>query len=61
VKFLKVKLERCNDAFSLPTTLKVVYRLKGSRSDIFVDNTEYRKFLFKEFGVPTMDEVVNQK
>jgi nucleoside phosphorylase len=35
---------------------KVVYGLKGSTSDIFVDNAEYRKFLFKEFGVSTIDE-----
>jgi len=53
---LKVKLERCNDTFCLPTTPQVVYGLKGSSADMFLDNAEYRKFLFKEFGVSTVDE-----
>ncbi|XP_066377571.1 bark storage protein A-like isoform X1 [Miscanthus floridulus] len=53
---LKVKLERCNDTFCLPTTPKVVYGLKGSSADMFLDNAEYRKFLFREFGVSTVDE-----
>ncbi|KAL6861405.1 hypothetical protein ACP4OV_017105 [Aristida adscensionis] len=53
---LKVKLERCNDTFCLPTTPQVVYGLKGSSADMFLDNAEYRKFLFREFGVSTVDE-----
>jgi hypothetical protein len=56
VKFLQVKLERCNDTFCLPTTPQVVYGLKGSSADMFLDNAEYRKFLFREFGVSTVDE-----
>lgn len=56
MKFLQVKLERCNDTFCLPTTPKVVYGLKGSSADMFLDNAEYRKFLFREFGVSTVDE-----
>ncbi|XP_006655706.2 bark storage protein A-like [Oryza brachyantha] len=53
---LKVTLERCNNTFCLPTTPKVVYGLKGSSADMFLDNAEYRKFLFREFGVSTVDE-----
>ncbi|OEL14728.1 Bark storage protein A [Dichanthelium oligosanthes] len=53
---LKVKLERCNGTFCLPTTPKVLYGLKASSADIFLDNAEYRKFLFREFGVSTVDE-----
>jgi nucleoside phosphorylase len=53
---LKVKLERCNDTFCLPTTPQVVYGLKGASADMFLDNAEYRKFLFREFGVSTVDE-----
>ncbi|BAF18505.1 bark storage protein A isoform X1 [Oryza sativa Japonica Group] len=53
---LKVSLERCNDTFCLPTTPKVVCGLKGSSADMFLDNAEYRKFLFREFGVSTVDE-----
>jgi hypothetical protein len=56
VKFLQVKLERCNDTFCLPTTPQVVYGLKGASADMFLDNAEYRKFLFREFGVSTVDE-----
>ena len=56
VKFLQVKLERCNDTFCLPTTPQVVYGLKGSSADMFLDNAEYRKFPFREFGVSTVDE-----
>ncbi|WVZ82927.1 hypothetical protein U9M48_030131 [Paspalum notatum var. saurae] len=52
----EVKLERCNNTFCLPTTPKVVYGLKGSSADMFLDNAEYRKFLFREFGVSTVDE-----
>uniref|UniRef100_A0A804R1G0 Nucleoside phosphorylase domain-containing protein n=1 Tax=Zea mays TaxID=4577 RepID=A0A804R1G0_MAIZE len=51
-----VELERCNDTFCLPTAPRIVYGLKGSSADMFLDNAEYRKFLFQEFGVSTMDE-----
>lgn len=34
----------------------LLYGLKGSSADMFLDNAEYRKFLFQEFGVSTMDE-----
>jgi len=53
---LKVNLERCNDTFCLPKTPQVVYGLKGASADMFLDNAEYRNFLFREFGVSTIDE-----
>ncbi|KAK3128202.1 hypothetical protein QOZ80_6BG0458370 [Eleusine coracana subsp. coracana] len=53
---LKVKLEKCNDTFCLPATPQVVYGLKGASADMFLDNAEYRKFLFREFRVSTVDE-----
>ncbi|GJN01124.1 hypothetical protein PR202_ga18363 [Eleusine coracana subsp. coracana] len=52
----KVKLEKCNDTFCLPATPQVVYGLKGASDDMFLDNAEYRKFLFREFRVSTVDE-----
>ncbi|GJN29898.1 hypothetical protein PR202_gb18160 [Eleusine coracana subsp. coracana] len=52
----KVKLEKCNDTFCLPATPQVVYGLKGASADMFLDNAEYRKFLFREFRVSTVDE-----
>ncbi|CAM0912461.1 unnamed protein product [Alopecurus aequalis] len=53
---LKVNLERCNDTFCLPNTPKVVSGLKGASADMFLDNAEYRNFLFREFGVSATDE-----
>lgn len=53
---LKVTLERCNDTFCLPKTPQVVHGLKGASADMFLDNAEYRKFLFREFAVSTIDE-----
>ncbi|WVZ94216.1 hypothetical protein U9M48_040137 [Paspalum notatum var. saurae] len=53
---LKVKLERCYDTFCLPATPKIVSGLRGSSADIFLDNAEYRKFLFREYGMSTVDE-----
>lgn len=53
---LKVNLERCNDTFCLPKTPQVVHGLKGASADMFLDNAEYRKFLFREFAVSTIDE-----
>jgi hypothetical protein len=34
----------------------VVHGLKGASADMFLDNAEYRNFLFREFGVSTTDE-----
>jgi hypothetical protein len=34
----------------------VVHGLKGASADMFLDNAEYRNFLFREFGVSTIDE-----
>ncbi|EHA8591099.1 bark storage protein A [Cocos nucifera] len=54
---LQVALQRCvNETYCLPETPKVVFGLKGSTDDVFVNNAAYRKFLFEEFGVSTIDE-----
>nr|XP_019710955.1 bark storage protein A isoform X2 [Elaeis guineensis] len=54
---LQVALQRCiNETYCLPQTPKVAFGLKGSTDDIFVNNAAYRKFLFNEFGVSTIDE-----
>ena len=34
----------------------MVSGLKGASADMFLDNAEYRNFLFREFGVSTVDE-----
>ncbi|XVF06886.1 hypothetical protein REPUB_Repub06bG0089800 [Reevesia pubescens] len=50
-------LQQCvNETYCLPEAPKVVYGLKGSTSDIFLDNVAYREFLFKQFNVSTVDE-----
>lgn len=50
-------LQQCvNDTYCLPETPKVVYGLKGSTADIFLDNAAYRKYLFQQFNVSTVDE-----
>ncbi|OMO88882.1 hypothetical protein CCACVL1_08144 [Corchorus capsularis] len=50
-------LQQCvNETYCLPSRPKVVYGLKGSTADIFLDNAAYRKFLFKQFNVSTVDE-----
>ncbi|KAK3012998.1 hypothetical protein RJ639_008730 [Escallonia herrerae] len=47
-----LKLEQCvNETYCLPETPKIVYGLRGSTADTFVDNAAYRRFLFKEFRV----------
>ncbi|KAK2972865.1 hypothetical protein RJ640_028393 [Escallonia rubra] len=52
-----LKLEQCvNETYCLPETPKIVYGLRGSTADTFVDNAAYRRFLFKEFNVSTVDE-----
>ncbi|XP_072993396.1 bark storage protein A-like [Typha latifolia] len=54
---IEVELERCaNKTYCLPNTPKVVFGLKASTADVFLDNAAYRKFLFKKFGVSTVDE-----
>lgn len=52
-----IELQRCiNETYCLPNTPKVVYGLKGSTADIFLDNAAYGKFLFDKFNVSTVDE-----
>lgn len=34
----------------------MVYSLRGSTADIFVDNAAFREFLFKKLNVSTVDE-----
>uniref|UniRef100_A0A7N2MJ53 Nucleoside phosphorylase domain-containing protein n=1 Tax=Quercus lobata TaxID=97700 RepID=A0A7N2MJ53_QUELO len=47
-----VKLQQCvNETYCLPETPKVVYGLRGSTADIYLDNAAYREFLFKSFNV----------
>jgi hypothetical protein len=55
-EILHVKFERCNDNLCLLATPQIVFGLKGATTDMFLDNTEYRKFLFTEFGISTIDE-----
>jgi nucleoside phosphorylase len=45
-----------NSTYCLPEAPKVVFGLKGSTANIFVHNAAYRKFLFNEFNVSTVDE-----
>ncbi|KAF6148571.1 hypothetical protein GIB67_042530 [Kingdonia uniflora] len=52
-----LKLDQCvNETYCLPETPSVVYGLRGSTADIFLDNAAYREFLFKKFEVSTVDE-----
>ncbi|KAL7003814.1 peptidyl-tRNA hydrolase [Sarracenia purpurea var. burkii] len=52
-----LKLLQCiNETYCLPEAPKVVYGLRASTADIFLDNAAYRKFLFSEFNVSTVDE-----
>ncbi|XP_030934660.1 bark storage protein A-like [Quercus lobata] len=52
-----VKLKQCvSETYCLPETPKVVYGLRGSTADIYLDNAAYREFLFKAFNVSTVDE-----
>ncbi|PKU73023.1 Bark storage protein A [Dendrobium catenatum] len=56
-KQLKVELQRCaNESFCLPDDPKMVFGLKASTADVFIDNAAYRQFLFNEFGVSTVDQ-----
>ncbi|KAI3839463.1 hypothetical protein MKX03_017724 [Papaver bracteatum] len=52
-----VEFQQYENATScLPRVPKVEYGLRGATADIFLDNAAYRKFLFKEFQVSTVDE-----
>ncbi|KAF3432656.1 hypothetical protein FNV43_RR23758 [Rhamnella rubrinervis] len=52
-----LKLQRClNETYCLPETPQVIYGLRGSTADTFLDNAAYRDFLFKQFNVSTVDE-----
>lgn len=52
-----MKLQQCiNETYCLPEAPQVVYGLRGSTADIYLDNAAYRKFLFKELNVSTVDE-----
>lgn len=56
-QLVDLELQQCiNETYCLPETPKVVYGLRASTADIFVDNAAYRKFLFSEFNVSTVDE-----
>lgn len=52
-----LKLQQCvNETDCLAEAPKVVYGLKASSADIFVDNAAYRQFLFSNFSISTVDE-----
>ncbi|CAL5367940.1 unnamed protein product [Camellia sinensis] len=52
-----MKLVQCvNETYCLPGTPQVVYGLRASTADIFLDNVAYRKFLFSKFNISTVDE-----
>ncbi|KAI3995070.1 hypothetical protein MKX01_020842 [Papaver californicum] len=52
-----LEFRQCENATScLPRVPKVEYGLRGATADIFLDNAAYRKFLFNEFQVSTVDE-----
>lgn len=56
-KLQDLELQQCvNETYCLPETPKVVYGLRASTADIYLDNAAYRQFLFKEFNVSTVDE-----
>nr|GMC96137.1 bark storage protein A-like [Ipomoea batatas] len=51
-----VKLERCvNSSVCLSQQPKLFVGLKGSTSNIFIDNAAYREFLFQTFGISSVD------
>lgn len=51
-----IKLQQCvNSSLCLQKKPKLVVGLRGSTSDIFVDNAAYRDFLFKTFNVSSSD------
>ncbi|KAK4707942.1 hypothetical protein R3W88_028867 [Solanum pinnatisectum] len=51
-----VKLDQCaNSTLCLPEKPKLVVGLKGATSNFFIDNAAYTQFLFKTFGVTSLD------
>jgi len=51
-----MELEQCvNSSLCLPHKPKLVVGLRGSTSNIFVDNAAYRKFLVRNFHVSSVD------
>lgn len=51
-----MKLEQCaNATLCLEVQPTVVVGLKGTTSNIFLDNASYRDFLFQTFGVSSAD------
>ncbi|XP_057470404.1 bark storage protein A-like isoform X1 [Actinidia eriantha] len=51
-----MKLEQCvNSSLCLPQKPKLVVGLWGSTANIFVDNADYREFLFNTFHVSSVD------
>ncbi|KAG8390533.1 hypothetical protein BUALT_Bualt01G0093400 [Buddleja alternifolia] len=51
-----MQLEQCvNSTLCLENKPKVVVGLRGATSNIFVDNPSYRDFLYKTFGVSSVD------
>lgn len=44
-----------NSSLCLPQTPKLLVGLRGSTSNIFIDNAAYRKFLFQTFGISSVD------
>lgn len=51
-----VKLDQCaNSTLCLPEKPKLAVGLKGATSNFFIDNAAYTQFLFKTFGVTSLD------
>ncbi|KAI8529655.1 hypothetical protein RHMOL_Rhmol12G0241400 [Rhododendron molle] len=56
-QLVDLELQQCvNETNCLPETPQVVYGLRASTADIFLDNAAYRKYLFSKFNVSTVDE-----
>ncbi|KAI3949491.1 hypothetical protein MKW92_042567 [Papaver armeniacum] len=52
-----LEFQQCeNTTRVLPKVPKVEYGLRGAIFDLFLNNVAYRKFLFKEFQISTVDE-----
>lgn len=51
-----INLDQCaNSTLCLPEKPKLVVGLKGATSNFFIDNAAYTQFLFKSFGVTSLD------
>eukprot|EP01018_Ginkgo_biloba_P011768 Gb_29069 [translate_table: standard] len=56
-KLKGLKLVSCiNSSICLPRPANMVFGLRASTANIFVDNGAYRQFLFKHFQVASVDE-----